>query len=309
MESGTLLKNRTILIAQDRKDIPFDLRSYATHVYDWRTSEGCAELTRQLADLLSDVDRDPSRADNPVSDFLENPSGREKPPMSDARIEDIECRVDTLEDALSLFGSHGAPPRTTNRALTVLKDTSPFGAVEPEASWFEAGMGLASSRDTRTLNRLIRLAVREIQADVPGRVSSLSSLREGGQIQSDEIAGEALRFESAFAPLMTGTELLASGLASEDWPPGARAVLRIAGALVSVGDGLSGLRFSAGLPAYFAWRLVLIAGAKSVDEDAFAFAAALINDPMPIQRPGGQPRNDKGKVTRRDHAILTHPGE
>ena len=171
----------------------------------------------------------------------------------------------------------------------MLRDRSPFGDEELEASWFEAGKDLAASKDARALNRFVRRAVQDIHAQVPDRVSTLNSLRKDGQIQHNKIAGEALRFEAEFAPLMTATELLASGLASEDWGPGARAVLRIAGALVSVGEGLSGLRFSTGLPAYFAWRLVLIAGARSIDEGAFSFAAALINDPMPIQRTGRQP--------------------
>jgi hypothetical protein len=34
------LKDRTLLIAQKREDIPFDLQAYANHVYDWKTPEG-----------------------------------------------------------------------------------------------------------------------------------------------------------------------------------------------------------------------------------------------------------------------------
>ena len=64
------LRGRTILIAQNRDAIPFDLRSYANHVYDWRTGEGKAQFAEQIKVLLEDVDRDPDRSDNPVSDFL-----------------------------------------------------------------------------------------------------------------------------------------------------------------------------------------------------------------------------------------------
>ena len=64
------LRDRTILIAQNRGDIPFDLQSYANHVYDWRTGQGKARFAEQIKALLEDVDRDPNRSDNPVSDFL-----------------------------------------------------------------------------------------------------------------------------------------------------------------------------------------------------------------------------------------------
>ncbi len=64
------LENRTILIAQDRESIPFDLGPYANHVYDWRTDGGRQELTAKVRELLLEVDETPDRPDSPVSDFL-----------------------------------------------------------------------------------------------------------------------------------------------------------------------------------------------------------------------------------------------
>ena len=64
------LKNRTILLAQNRKHIPFDLGGYANHIYTWRTDEGKANLELKLKELLQDIDSQPDRLDNPVSDFL-----------------------------------------------------------------------------------------------------------------------------------------------------------------------------------------------------------------------------------------------
>ena len=64
------LKDRTILVAQKKEDIPFDLLAYAYHVYDWKTEKGRAKLTEKLAQLLSEIDTNPERPDNPVSDFL-----------------------------------------------------------------------------------------------------------------------------------------------------------------------------------------------------------------------------------------------
>ncbi len=64
------LKERTILIAQKKEDIPSDLRSYAYHIYEWKTDEGRARLSSNMRELLLDVDQRPDKPDNPVSDFL-----------------------------------------------------------------------------------------------------------------------------------------------------------------------------------------------------------------------------------------------
>lgn len=64
------LRPRTILIAQDRKHIPFDLRGYANHIYDWRSTSGRQKFRRKIVDVLKDIDKDSDRSDNPVSDFL-----------------------------------------------------------------------------------------------------------------------------------------------------------------------------------------------------------------------------------------------
>ena len=63
------LTDRSIIVAQKREDIPFDLRAYAKHVYDWKTQKGRTELEKKIRQLLNDVDADPERSDNPVSDF------------------------------------------------------------------------------------------------------------------------------------------------------------------------------------------------------------------------------------------------
>ena len=64
------LSNRTIILAQSRDHIPFDLRAYASHVYGWETVEERQELAAKLQELLLEIDNNPDRPDNPVSDFL-----------------------------------------------------------------------------------------------------------------------------------------------------------------------------------------------------------------------------------------------
>ncbi|MCH7997890.1 MAG: hypothetical protein IIA91_00205 [Chloroflexi bacterium] len=64
------LKNRTIMVAQRRKDIPSDLHGYASHVYKWKTTADKQEFKKKLGAVLRQIENDADRSDNPVSDFL-----------------------------------------------------------------------------------------------------------------------------------------------------------------------------------------------------------------------------------------------
>jgi hypothetical protein len=60
--------NRTILIAQGAKHIPFDLRPYAAIFYR-RNLTKVAKFKKDMKKILQDIERDPERPDNPVADF------------------------------------------------------------------------------------------------------------------------------------------------------------------------------------------------------------------------------------------------
>jgi hypothetical protein len=71
-----VLRGRTILIAQDEQHIPFDLKSYAYHVYDWQRPDGIRAFRRDIKRLLQQMDQSKERNDNPVEDFLQGTSER-----------------------------------------------------------------------------------------------------------------------------------------------------------------------------------------------------------------------------------------
>ena len=283
------LKDRTILIAQDRDDIPFDLQSYANHVYDWKTEDGKKQFFDQIKALLEDVDQNPNRADNPVSDFLESSVRGEQPRAVPARFDEIENRIESLEGGVQLLLRRRHDSSEPDAVLSTLSDASPFGEGVPEVSWFEAGKEIARAKDLPTLRRVVRKSVRDIRNKIPPKVEELNSLSPAGTIQRNQILKEALKFEKEFAPLTRNVEELALGLVSMDWVPGAHNLLEVAGSLISSGKGLSsGLRFASGLPAYFGWRLLLICGARSMQEETFGVTASLINAPIPIIGSSGQ---------------------
>lgn len=283
------LKDRTILVAQNRDDIPFDLYSYANHVYEWRTPQGKEQFTERIKALLEDVDKDPNRSDNPVSDFLGTPARQDKPPAVTSRLDDIEGRLDSTEAAFQLFARDRRPSSDSDTALSALRDASPLDQGTPVASWFDVGVEIAASGNSRALRQIIVRTKRDIGRIIPPKIQQLNILSSGGTIKRDRIPTEALKFETEFAPLASNIEQLALGLVSVDWPQGARALLEIAGSLISVGEQQhGGIRFAVGLPAFFAWRMLLFCGAHSVQEETFAVTSTLINSPIPVVRLGGQ---------------------
>ncbi|MFC1927352.1 hypothetical protein ACFLW7_02090 [Chloroflexota bacterium] len=63
------LRNRTILIAQDMKFVPSDLRSYWVIVYRKGLS-GLRDFRNKIREVLREMMRNPENPDNPVADFL-----------------------------------------------------------------------------------------------------------------------------------------------------------------------------------------------------------------------------------------------
>jgi len=64
------LHPKTILVAQRRTDIPFDLRGYASHIYKWDTEIGRRKFGNKIKSLLQEIGQAPERPDSPVLDFL-----------------------------------------------------------------------------------------------------------------------------------------------------------------------------------------------------------------------------------------------
>ena len=63
------LKNRTILVSQTMDDIPSDLKQYGIILYN-TTAKSVNEYKKQIRKILKDIQNNPDRDDNPVSDYL-----------------------------------------------------------------------------------------------------------------------------------------------------------------------------------------------------------------------------------------------
>lgn len=66
------LSRRTILIAQDKKFLPSDLKDYPLITYKYKQTPTRAHKFRQdIKEKLKDIETDPEKPDSPVADFLQ----------------------------------------------------------------------------------------------------------------------------------------------------------------------------------------------------------------------------------------------
>lgn len=67
------LSKRTILIAQNKKFLPSDLKDYPIITYRYKQNPTEAHKFRQdIKEKLQDIEADPEKPDSPVADFLQN---------------------------------------------------------------------------------------------------------------------------------------------------------------------------------------------------------------------------------------------
>lgn len=271
------LKDRTILVAQKKEDIPFDLLAYAYHVYDWKTDKGRAELAEKLAYLLSEIDTNPERPDNPVSDFL-----RRTPEL-----------VSTLPPAM----------------VTPMEVSYAQSLAGPSAEGLDAvafAKQLARSGVSQVANTVFRLTHAELQPLMQQTVHELNQREVPNRIQQNEVPELAQEFISAVEPLVRKVEQFVVATVEESWQPGASLGLRFAGKWISVTELRSNgrsIKLAQGVPALLAWRLLLLSGAKALAEEAFDILGVLLREPIEVERLVGRFSN-RSLIQRHD---LFHP--
>ncbi len=66
------LSKRTILIAQDKKFLPSDLKDYPIITYKYKQPPAqFARFKQEIREKLEDIEANPDKADSPIADFLE----------------------------------------------------------------------------------------------------------------------------------------------------------------------------------------------------------------------------------------------
>ncbi len=194
------LKDRTILVAQKEEDIPFDLRAYAYHIYDWLTEDGKEAFTTRITELLSEIDSNPDRPDNPVSDFL----GRATEPNP------VQTPVTVQPEEIAYAQSLAGPSAEGLNAIDFARKLARSGA--PQAA-----------------NTVLRLTRAELLPAISQTVNELNQREVPGQIQEDQVLGLAREFTNVIEPTVQKVEEFVLASVEEQWESGLRFGLRLSG--------------------------------------------------------------------------------
>lgn len=251
------LRNRTIIIAQRREDLPFDLRNYASHVYDWRSDEGRQGFREKIAQLLREVDTNPDRPDNPVTDFLQETSQ----PTS----------------ATNSTSNSGAP--TAGSLFTLASESEdPIAAMR----------ALARNGSLRTARTIYRSTRPELVTNVESTVGMLNQ-RQTGSMPESQIPSVAQTFISEGEPWIVPIEQFGLVSVQENWIDGVSDCMSFAGNLISVSETLKPgriIRFATGLPSLLALRLLALMGAIALSEENFDALELIVRHPIEVERNG-----------------------
>jgi hypothetical protein len=277
------LANRSIILAQRREDIPFDLRAYASHVYDQKTEEGKQDLSRKLRELLEEIDVNPDRSDNPVSDFLEP-----EPQRIEETTPDVVFPEDSAHDqSLGGQGAEGAAPDRLARRL-------------------------ARERQGRGAQTVLRLTRSELRPLMKSSLAELNERDVPGSVTAEQVPGIAQEYISVIEDITNPVEEFALAAVEEGWADGIKVALRLAEEWISLGEqrpsGPS-VRLAQGAPAILAWRLIVVSGGKALVDDEFEILDIVVNEPLEVESQNGR-FSHRSIVQRRDlfypEALLGH---
>jgi hypothetical protein len=267
------LKDRTILIAQKEEDIPFDLRAYAYHIYNWRTEDGKEAFASRMTELLSEIDSNPDRPDNPVSDFL----GRE------AEQNSIQTPVIVEPGEISYAQSLAGPPAEGLNAIDLARR-------------------LARGGVSQAANSILRLTRAELLPVMTQRVSELNQREVPARFPENQTLELARGFINDAEPIVRKTEEFVLASVEEQWAPGLRLGLKLAGDLISISErphsGRS-IKFAQGTPALLALRLLLCSGAKALAEESFTILGIVLQESIEVEDNIGRFSNQP-LIKRRD---------
>lgn len=267
------LKDRSILIAQRQEDIPFDLQAYAYHVYGWRTREGIEALAQRMKQLLLEIDSNPERPDNPVSDFLGVRDRTEAEPVPEV-ISPTEVAV-----AQPLVGT-GADGIDIQRFVK--------GLVER-----------GRSQEAKTILRLTRAQLVRLTDQV---LKSLHEREAPGQVTRDKILERAKEYIAEVGSVIKNVEDFGLACIQESWQPGVEITLKLSGNLISISEKPRYdrvIRYAQGAPSLMAWRMLCLCGAKALDDDELELVSYILREPIEVEEASGRFSN-RPLIARRD---------
>jgi hypothetical protein len=254
------LSDRTILLSQKMDAIPFDLRPYATQVYNWKTEKGRKGLKSKLRKLLSEIDSEPERSDNPVSDFL-------------VRRNRARAAIDS-QDSQSTRDHELELPRESGEELNAAQ--------------------LAASIKKRENLSDIRLYVgqrrRLFQMEWSRRILRLSSTQpESRTLSKNEAYDYAFPLVSQFDKEMDELEYLGLLTVESEWKEALPVFFELPRDWITLSEKrLSSYRAIQDAPALCAFRFMSVLAARAINNMAFELVGLFLREPLETRDSGGQ---------------------
>ena len=251
------LKDRSILIAQKKEDIPFDLQTYAYHVYDWKTDEGRKELAEKIGQLLKEVEGNPDRPDNPVSDFLRNTT------ETNYEKNAVEVAQEEEADAQPLLG--------------------------PSAEGLDAAAlarKLSRSEDLPSARKVLRLTRVQLPLVVDKVAEELNKIEAPPRVSPNDTPTLAQKYITVVEPISCNMEQFVLASVEEGWEGGVSLVgLKLAGDLISIhqSNRIQGNRLARGVFPLLALRLLVLSGAKALAEENFDILSTILREPIEVE--------------------------
>lgn len=256
------LKDRTILVAQKNDDIPFDLRAYAYHIYDLQTEHGKRVFATRITELLSEIDSNPDRPDNPVSDFL----GRNIEPTS------------------------ATPPTTISpQEVTYAQSLAGPSAEGLDASDF--ARRIARQGPPQAVKTILRITRSELRGLMRESVDELNQRQAPQSITRDQIPIIAREYIDVAEPLVQKIEQFILTSVEEEWTAGMGIGLHLAGDWISLSELRPAghtIRFAQGTPALLAWRLLILSGTKALNEEAYNLLGVILRESIEVESSSGR---------------------
>jgi len=256
------IKDRTILIAQKRDDIPFDLQAYAYHVYDWKTPEDIKALADKMKQLLTEIDNNPERPDNPVSDFL-----------------GVQYRV---EDQL-------VPEIISPTEVAIAQPLVGTAAEGIDMQRFVKGLvEQGRPQDAKTIMRLTRVELIPLINQI---LKSLNEREAPEQVTRDKILERAKEYIVKVEPIIKNIEDFGLACVQESWKPGVEVTLKLSGNLISISERPRGgrvIRYAQGAPSLMAWRMLCLSGAKALEDDELDLMSYILREPIEVEEASGR---------------------
>ncbi len=226
-----------------------------------------------MKELLTEIDNNPERPDNPVSDFL------------GVRHHD---KVEPVSEVISPTEVAVAQPLVGTAAEGLDIQGFVKGLVER-----------ARPQEAKTIMRLTRAELIPLMNQI---LKSLNEREGREQVTRDKILERAKEYIVEVEPIIKNIEFFGLACIQEGWKPGVDITLKLSGNLISISerrrDGRI-IRYAQGTPSLMAWRMLCLCGAKALDDDELELVSYILREPIEVEEASGRFSN-RPLVERRD---------